>query len=96
LTGLEVGQFSHTLVDAHIYTSKPDGSKGEYDHVPGLLQQIKREPRPLPKLTISPTIKSLEDIEALMDPSVSTETILSKFVLEGYEPHPAVSFKVAV
>lgn len=96
LTGIEPGIFGHTLVDAHIYTAKADCSMAEYDHIPGLREQLGREPRPLPKLTIDPSIKSLEDIEALMDPSVTTEEILGKFKLEGYDPHPAIKFKVAV
>jgi len=35
-SGIKPGIFAHTLVDAHVYTSKPDGSQAEYDHVPGL------------------------------------------------------------
>jgi thymidylate synthase len=93
---IQPGIFGHTLVDAHIYTSKPDGSMAEYDHVPGLREQIARDPRPLPKLHISEEIKDLADIERLMHPSVSTEEVMRHFVLEGYDPHPAISFKVAV
>ena len=95
-SGIEPGIFGHTLVDAHIYTKKPDGSMDEYDHVPGLKEQISREPKLLPKLHISDKIKSLEDVEALLDPSVSTEEIMGLFVLEGYDPHPEIRFKVAV
>jgi len=95
-SGIEPGIFGHTLIDAHIYTAKPDGDKAEYDHIPGLREQISREPKSLPKLTISDRIKSLTDVEALLDPSVTTEEIMSLFVLEGYEPHPKIDFKVAV
>lgn len=96
LTGIKPGIFAHTLVDAHIYTSKPDGSKYEFDHVPGLQEQVKRAPRLLPRLTIDPSIRELADIEALMAPGVSTEEILQKFRLEGYDPHPSIPFRVAV
>lgn len=96
LTGIKPGIFAHTLLDLHIYTSKPDGSMGEYDHVPGLREQLTRKPRELPILKIDPSIKELSDIEALMKPGVSTEEILEKFKLEGYDPHPAIKFKVAV
>lgn len=96
LTGIEPGIFGHTLVDAHIYTAKPDGSMADYDHIPGLKGQIQRKPRPLPKLVISPSIKTLKDIERLMHPSVTTDDIMQHFVLEGYDPHPAIQFKVAV
>jgi thymidylate synthase len=96
LSGLEPGIFGHTLIDAHIYTSKPNGDKAEYDHIPGLKEQIARKPRPLPRLRIDPSIKDLSDVEALLDPSVTTEDIMRLFVLEGYDPHPALKFKVAV
>lgn len=95
-SGIEPGIFGHTLVDAHVYTSKPDGSMAEYDHVPGLKEQLTREPRPLPKLHISDSIRDLSDIERLMSPEVSTEEVMSHFVLEGYDPHQAIPFKVAV
>ena len=96
LTGIKPGIFAHTLVDLHVYTKKPDGSGSEYDHWPGLEEQLTRKPRELPELIIDPSIKELEDIEALMAPEVTTEEILGKFKLEGYDPHPAIRFKVAV
>jgi thymidylate synthase len=93
-SGIRAGIFAHTLIDAHVYTAKPDGSMAEYDHVPGLKKQLEREPRQLPRLTIDPEIRSLDDLAPLL--SASTETVMSKFVLQGYQPHPAISFKVAV
>ena len=96
LTGIEPGIFAHTLVDAHIYTAKPDGSMAEFDHVPGLREQVKREPYKLPRLVISPEIKSLADIERLMESDITTEEVMRHFVLEGYSAHPAINFKVAV
>ena len=93
-SGIRAGIFAHTLVDAHIYTAKPDGSMAEYDHVPGLRRQLEREPRQLPRLTIDPAITSPDDLKPLL--SASTETVMKSFVLTGYEPHPAISFKVAV
>ncbi len=93
-TGLRPGIFAHTLIDAHVYTKKPDGSMPEYDHVPGLELQLTRECRRLPKLTIDPSIKELDDLLPLLQ--ADTATVMKHFVLEGYEPHPAISFKVAV
>lgn len=93
---IEPGIFAHSLVDAHIYTSKPDGSMAEYDHVPALQEQLSREPRPLPKLHISDEIRDLADVERLMHPSVTTEEVMRHFVLEGYNPWPALKGKVAV
>ena len=95
-SGIEPGVFAHTLVDAHIYTAKPDGSMAEYDHVPALKEQLTREPHPLPRLIISDQIKALSDIEVLMAPTVTTEEIMKHFVLEGYNPWPALNMKVAV
>ena len=42
-TGLELGEFSHFINDAHIYNN----------HIKGLEEQLKREPLPLPHLEIS-------------------------------------------
>ncbi len=75
--GLTPGAFSHTIVDAHIYTGIP-----EYDHVPGLREQLKREPRPLPRLVIAK--KPFNDLR------------YEDFRVEGYNPHPRLKFKVAV
>ena len=94
IVGIRPGIFAQTLVDAHIYTSKPDGSMSEYDHLPGLREQLSREPRPLPRLRISKDIRSLEDVEALL--GGTTEQMLDCFHLEGYDPHPAIKFRVAV
>ncbi len=93
-SGIPAGIFAHTLIDAHIYTSKADGSMAEYDHIPGLRQQLTRAPRTLPTLEISPEIKSLDDIEPLL--ALDTDQIMSKFIVHNYDPHPAISFKVAV
>jgi thymidylate synthase len=92
--GMRAGLFAHTLVDAHVYTAKADGSMAEYDHVPGLRKQLEREPRPLPRLAIGPAIRALDDLNPLLQ--AETPAILEQFVLTGYEPHPAIPFKVAV
>ena len=93
-TGIPVGQFGHTLIDAHIYTAKPDGSMAEYDHIPGLKTQLQRSPRALPVLHIDDSIRQLSDIDALLE--LETEEIMSRFVLEGYDPCEKLTFKVAV
>lgn len=93
-SGIPAGLFAHTLVDAHIYTAKADGSMAEYDHVPGLRDQLDRQPRALPALDIDASITALEDIKPLLE--ADTETIMGKFRLSGYDPHPAINFKVAV
>lgn len=92
--GLKPGIFAHTLVDAHVYTSKPDGAMAEYDHVPWLRQQLEREPHALPRLHISDEIRSLDDISKLLP--MGTTDVMRHFRLEGYDPHPPIPFKVAV
>ena len=93
-SGIRAGLFAHTLIDAHIYTKKPDGKMAEYDHVPGLKEQLARTPRALPALKIDPAIRTLDDLRPLLD--ADTDTVMKHFVLTGYDPHPAIKFKVAV
>ena len=94
-SGIAPGEFAHSLVDAHIYTAKPDGSKSEYDHIPGLREQLTRKTFLLPKLIIDKSIRTLDDVERLLLPDVTTADILNLFRLEGYQSHPAIPFKVA-
>ena len=93
-SGIPAGIFAHTLIDAHVYTSKADGSMAEYDHIPALQQQLTRQPRKLPELEISAEIQSLDDIEPLL--ALDTDEIMAKFALHNYNPHPPITFKVAV
>ncbi|MEX0601732.1 MAG: thymidylate synthase, partial [Bacteroidota bacterium] len=69
---LKPGFFSHTIVDAHIYIN----------HVDGLKEQLKRTPKPLPKLHINP-----KPIDTLT---------FEDFTLEGYECYDPIRFEVAV
>ena len=116
--GLPVGEFGHSVVDAHIYlgegergawyedalpelrdhlatvdepeayaevrdwveeTAPPDPEG--YDHVPGLLTQLTRSPRPRP--TIEVADRPLSELEA------------EDVVLSDYDPAPGLSFAVA-
>jgi thymidylate synthase len=49
--GLEIGDFVHTLGDAHLYLNHLDQAR----------LQLTREPRPLPRLVLNPGISSIED-----------------------------------
>ncbi len=91
---IPAGIFAHTLVDAHVYTAKADGSMAEYDHVPGLREQLRRAPRSLPRLRIDPAVRDLESLVGLIE--ADTDEILSVFRLSDYDPHPPIRFKVAV
>ncbi|UOY92853.1 thymidylate synthase [Ectobacillus sp. JY-23] len=51
--GLEVGEFIHTLGDAHIYTN----------HIEQIETQLQREPKPLPTLKLNPDKRSVFDFE---------------------------------
>ncbi len=88
------GIFAHTLIDAHIYTAKPDNSMAHYDHIPGLKEQLSRTPGKLPKLTIDPSITCLKDIDDIL--RCELNQILDTFRLSDYHPHPAIKFNVAV
>lgn len=51
VTGLEAGEFIHTLGDAHIYSN----------HMEQVKLQLSREPMELPKMVINPDVKSIFD-----------------------------------
>lgn len=53
ITDLEVGEFVHTLGDAHIYSN----------HFDVINTQLERDTRPLPKLTVTGNQKSIEDFK---------------------------------
>ena len=52
-TGLEVGEFIHTLGDAHLYSN----------HVEQMKEQLSREMRAFPKLVLNTEKKSVFDFE---------------------------------
>ncbi|GAA0918756.1 thymidylate synthase [Rothia nasimurium] len=51
VTGLQPGDFVHTLGDAHLYSN----------HIEQAEKQLAREPRKLPKLVLNPDVKSIFD-----------------------------------
>lgn len=81
-TGLELGYFGHTIVDAHIYVADKGSTMERYDHLEGLKQQLKRKPLPLPKLNIKR--------------KPINELTFEDFELVGYKPHDPIKFEVAV
>jgi thymidylate synthase len=74
VTGLLPGDFVHTLGDAHLYLNHLDQAR----------EQLTREPRPLPTMTLNPDRRSIDEFE------------LGDFTLSGYDPHPTIKAPIAV
>ena len=66
--GLEAGDFVHTLGDTHLYLN----------HMEQVDEQLAREPRPLPRMTLNKERTSLFDFT------------YEDFRLEGYDPWPTI------
>lgn len=68
------GVFTWSTGDTHIYVNQMDGIR----------EQLKREPKSLPKLWINPNVKDLFSFT------------FDDIRLEGYDPHPTIKMPVAV
>jgi thymidylate synthase len=80
--GLGLGEFAHTIVDAHIYTGEEGSNTESFDHLEGLREQLKREPLPLSRLEIAD--KKLDELT------------FEDFNLIGYKHYDKIKFEVAV
>jgi thymidylate synthase len=71
---LELGEFIHDYGDVHIYEN----------HIDQFKEQIKRKPRPFPKVKLVGKIKTLSDFTP------------DKVILEDYDPHPTIKAELTV
>ncbi len=74
LCDLVVGDFVHTFGDVHLYSN----------HIEQAREQLSRDPRPLPRLSINRKFTSVDEIE------------FGDFEILDYHPHPHIRAKVAV
>ncbi len=74
VAGLAPGEFVHTLGDAHLYLNHLDQAR----------EQLSREPRALPKMSLNPAVKDLFAFR------------YEDFTLSEYDPHPAIKAPIAV
>ena len=74
VTGLQPGEFILSFGDVHIYSN----------HMTQVKEQLKRKPRPFPKMKINPKVKNIDDFK------------LEDFELEDYNPYPPIKGEVTV
>lgn len=74
VTGLKAGEFVHSFGDLHLY----------HNHFDQAREQLERDPRPLPRLTINP------------DKTDIFEFAFEDFMITGYDPHPRIKAEIAV
>ncbi len=74
ILGYKPGDFIHTFGDAHIYEN----------HVEQVKEQLKRKPKPFPKVTIDKSVKTIDDFRP--------EHVL----LENYDPYPGLKGELTV
>ena len=74
VVGLKPGEFVHTFGDVHIYSNHRNQVK----------EQLKRKPRPFPKMRINPKVKNIDDFR------------IEDFELVDYNPHDSIKADVTV
>ena len=72
--GLKPGEFVHSFGDLHIYLN----------HLDQVHLQLSREPKALPKVKLTPAIKTIDGFD------------FNDIELIGYDPHPTIKAPIAV
>jgi thymidylate synthase len=68
VTGNKPGEFIHTFGDVHIYGN----------HIEAVKEQLVREPKVLPNVTLDPSVKNIDDFRP------------EHVTLDGYDPHATI------
>ena len=74
VAGLRPGEFIHTFGDVHIYDN----------HVAAFKEQLKRKPRPFPKIKIDKSVKTIDDFRPEL------------VELIDYDPYPVIQAELTV
>jgi thymidylate synthase len=74
ILGLEPGEFVHTFGDVHIYEN----------HIPQVKEQLKRKPKPFPRIKIKRKIRSIDDFK------------VEDIELLDYDPYPMLKAELTV
>jgi thymidylate synthase len=74
ILGRQVGEFVHTFGDVHIYENHKDAAK----------EQLSREPRALPKITIADSVQTIDDF------------VPEAVTLNNYDPAGTIKAELAV
>lgn len=77
LVGLPAGTLYHTISDAHIYADQMDAVQ----------EMLRRSPRPLPTVALTPRGAEVQDIHAFRS---------DHFEVRDYDPHPPLRIPVAL
>ena len=74
IVGIPPGDFVHTFGDVHIYSN----------HFDQIKEQLKRKPRPFPKVKLNPDVKNIDEFK------------FEDIKIENYNPYPPIKAEVTV
>ncbi len=74
IVGIPPGDFVHTFGDVHTYSNHQDQIK----------EQLKRKPRPFPKVKLNKNVKNIDDFK------------IEDIMIEDYNPYPTIKGEVTV